>query len=95
MFLYAVFRLLNIIIIILFTYQTFEKRDRIVNIFNELINNFIIFLIIYVIESINLNFQKDYHRVHIIEFITNLNTKIQNVRRARRLNNSNLIVYIY
>lgn len=61
---------------ILFIYQIFEERDRVVNTFNELINNFIIFLIIYIIESMNLNSQKDYYKVYIIVFIMNLNMKI-------------------
>ena len=65
------------------------------NIFNESINNFIIFLIIYAIEIINLNFQKNYHKIYIIEFVINLNIKVQNVKRARRLKNSNFIIYIY
>ena len=40
---------------ILIIYQTFKKRDHVVNIFNKLINNLIIFLITYIIETINLN----------------------------------------
>ena len=65
------------------------------NIFNESINNLMIFLIIYIIEITNLNFQKNYHKIHIIEFVINLNMKIQNIKRARRLRNLNFIIYIY
>ena len=65
------------------------------NIFNESINNFMIFLITYTIETINLNLQKDYYKIYIIEFVTNLNMKIQNVKRVRRLKNSSFIVYMY
>ena len=40
---------------ILIAYQTFKKRDHVVNTFNESINNFMIFLITYIIKITNLN----------------------------------------
>ena len=61
---------------VLIAYQIFKKRDHVVNTFNESINNFMIFLITYIIEITNLNFQKDYYKIHIIEFVINLNIKI-------------------
>ena len=55
MLLYIVFRLLNIEIIILSIFQNAEKRDIIMNFFNNIIDKSIIFLIIYAVDITSFN----------------------------------------
>ena len=93
--LYIVFHLLNIEIIILLAFQNVEKHNIMINFFNNTIDKSIIFLIIYVVGATSFNLQKNCHRVYLIEKITNLEILNQVLRRYKRLNNLNSIIYIY
>ena len=93
--LYAIFRLLNIEVITLLAFQNAEKRDAIMNLFNDTIDRPIMFLMTYAIKATGLNLQKNYHRVHLIKETTNFETLSQALKRYRRLGNPSLVVYVY
>ena len=93
--LFAVFRLLDLKIKVITTFQTSNNRDNIIQKFNDSTSEAIILIMIYVLNLTNLNLQKHCRRIHLIEIVSNLGSLKQSLDRVRRLDNLYNVIYLY
>ena len=94
-YLYAVFKLLNVITVIITAHQSPEQRDRYKDLFNISETEAMVLIIPFAVGAIGLNLQQRCRRVHIVESAHNDSTLGQAIGRTRRLGNPNSVVYIY
>ena len=93
--LYNIFKLLRIKIIFLMTFQIIFVKQIIMNEFNKKKFDLIIFLLLYTLTTLSLNFQHDYWHIYALELTYNLSILAQTIKRARRFENFNKWIYLF
>ena len=94
-FLFALFRILELEVVVLHSHHTDQERQTIINTFNQRQDRAQILILTFAVGGTGLNLQEMCFRVHIIASTTNLGIINQAIGRVRRLGNPSGIVYVY